>query len=143
MGATDASRVADGVGLVEGFALIVGCAASGVKLGWARWRGRGSSTARRRHERHADCRELSPHATHNRQDDCGATTVTSEVIYAEERGIWHIVARTEDAEAVTVCKLRIVQLRRPQSDSVAMISSHCRGSGSRARKARKARKCRC
>ena len=29
--------------------------------------------------------------------------------YVERDGIWHIVARTEDAEAVTVCNLRLVQ----------------------------------
>ena len=29
--------------------------------------------------------------------------------YVERDGIWHIVARTDDAEAVTVCNLRIVQ----------------------------------
>ena len=29
--------------------------------------------------------------------------------YVERDGIWHIVARTEDAETVTVCDLRIVQ----------------------------------
>ena len=29
--------------------------------------------------------------------------------YVERDGIWHIVARTDEAEAVTVCKLRIVQ----------------------------------
>ena len=29
--------------------------------------------------------------------------------YVERDGIWHIVTRTEDAEAVTVCNLRIVQ----------------------------------
>ena len=29
--------------------------------------------------------------------------------YVERDGIWHIVARTDDAEAVTVCNLRIIQ----------------------------------
>ena len=29
--------------------------------------------------------------------------------YVERDGIWQIVARTDDAEAVTVCNLRIVQ----------------------------------
>ena len=33
--------------------------------------------------------------------------------YVERDGIWHIVARTEEAEAVTVCDLRIVQQTYP------------------------------
>ena len=37
--------------------------------------------------------------------------------YAERDGIWHLAARTDDAEALTVCGLRIVQqtyLRKAQ-----------------------------
>ena len=33
----------------------------------------------------------------------------SRVYSIERDGIWHIVARTEDGEAITVCNLRIVQ----------------------------------
>ena len=52
--------------------------------------------------------------------------MTSEVIYAEERGIWHIVARTEDAEAVTVCKLRIVQQTYLWERQPSPLCSRCK-----------------
>ena len=37
------------------------------------------------------------------------TTVTIEVIYAEERGIWHLLEREDGAEAVTLCEQRFVE----------------------------------
>jgi hypothetical protein len=40
--------------------------------------------------------------------------------YVERDGIWHIVARTEDEEAVTVCDLRIAR----QTDGWLIVHSH-------------------
>ena len=46
--------------------------------------------------------------------------------YVERDGIWHIVARTDDAEAVTVCNLRIVQQTYLWERQPSPLCSRCR-----------------
>ena len=48
------------------------------------------------------------------------------MIYVERDGIWHIVARTEDAEAVTVCDLRIVQQTYLWEREPSPVCSRCK-----------------
>ena len=44
----------------------------------------------------------------------------------ERDGIWHIVARTEDTEAVTVCDLRIVQQTYLWERQPSPVCSRCK-----------------
>ena len=46
--------------------------------------------------------------------------------YVERDGIWHIVARTDDAEAVTVCNLRIVQQTYLWERQPSPLCSRCK-----------------
>ena len=46
--------------------------------------------------------------------------------YAERDGIWHIVARIEEAEAVTVCNLRIVQQTYLWEREPSPVCSRCK-----------------
>jgi len=46
--------------------------------------------------------------------------------YVERDGIWHIVARTDDAEAVTVCGLRIVQQTYLWERQPSPLCSRCK-----------------
>ena len=46
--------------------------------------------------------------------------------YVERDGIWHIVPRIEDAEAVTVCNLRIVQQTYLWEREPSPVCSRCK-----------------
>lgn len=46
--------------------------------------------------------------------------------YVERDGIWHIVARADDAEAVTVCNLRIVQQTYLWDREPSPVCSRCK-----------------
>ena len=46
--------------------------------------------------------------------------------YVERDGIWHIVARTEDEEAATVCGLRIVQQTYLWQRKPSPVCSRCK-----------------
>ena len=48
------------------------------------------------------------------------------VNYVERDGIWHLVVRTEDAEAVTVCSLRIVQQTYLWERQPSPLCSRCK-----------------
>lgn len=47
--------------------------------------------------------------------------------YVERDGIWHVVDRSEDATAVTVCGLRIVQQTYLWQREPSPVCSRCRG----------------
>ena len=55
-----------------------------------------------------------------------ASIVSETLSYVERDGIWHIVARTEDAEAVTVCNLRIVQQTYLWERQPSPLCSRCK-----------------
>ena len=55
---------------------------------------------------------------------------TPDMSYVERDGIWHIVTRTEDAEAVTVCNLRIVQQTYLWEREPSPVCSRCKTQGS-------------
>jgi len=46
--------------------------------------------------------------------------------YVERDGIWHIVAQTKHAEAVTVCNLRIVQQTYLWERQPSQLCSRCK-----------------
>ena len=46
--------------------------------------------------------------------------------YVESDGIWHIVARRDDAEAVTVCNLRIIQQTYLWERQPSPLCSRCK-----------------
>lgn len=46
--------------------------------------------------------------------------------YVERDGTWHVVARTEEAEAVTVCDLRIVQQTYLWEREPSPVCSRCK-----------------
>ena len=48
------------------------------------------------------------------------------VSYVERDGIWHIVARTDDSDAVTVCDLRIVQQTYLWEREPSPVCSRCK-----------------
>lgn len=46
--------------------------------------------------------------------------------YVERDGIWHIVTRAEDAEAITMCELRIVQQAHLWEREPSPLCSRCK-----------------
>ena len=46
--------------------------------------------------------------------------------YVERDGIWHIVARTDDGEAVTICDPRIVQQTYLWERQPTPVCSRCK-----------------
>ena len=68
----------------------------------------------------------SPGAGRKRRRRAVRPALSETMSYVERDGIWHIVARTDDAEAVTVCNLRIIQQTYLWERQPSPLCSRCK-----------------
>ena len=64
--------------------------------------------------------------SHRTQGGEAVDVYTPAMNYVERDGIWRIVTRTDEAEAVTVCNLRIVQQTYLWERQPSPLCSRCR-----------------